>query len=304
MTQDIKETLYTENTPLVSILLLSMNHESYIEQCILSIINQTYKNIEILYLDNASSDNTYNVGEKLLKESGIAYKTFFNCQSKSISANANFLFDKSSGSFISPISADDWFDPKNIETKINHYLSNPDIGALFSNGWIYNQFEKTLFLNDASSFKRGQLYKEVLTEPDCMFYVGVIYKREIIEKVGKWDETLIIEDTDMFIRISLISNIDYINEPLVYYRRLSSSVSKNKNLMLEGFQQYYLKYKNVKWINMRVWLSSKYRSMAASCVDEGKLTEAGNFLSRAITINPIGIQNFRTLIYLLKKSFK
>lgn len=55
---------------------------------------------------------------------------------------------------------------------------------------------------------------------------------------------------------------------------------------------------------MRVWLSSKYRSMAASCIDEENLMDARNFLSRAIVINPVGIQNLRTLLYLIKKSLK
>ena len=74
--------------------------------------------------------------------------------------------------------------------------------------------------------------------------------------------------------------------------------------MIDGFQQYYEKYKNVEWFNMRVWLSDKYRSMAASCIDEGNLIDACNFLSRAIAINPIGLQNFRTLLYLIRNSLK
>ena len=290
--------------PLVSILLLSMNHELYIEQCINSIINQTYKNIEILYLDNASSDDTFIIGKKILENSGLTYKTFSNTESKNISTNVNFLFNESRGILISPLSADDWFDKENVERKVSHFSKNADVGVLFSNGWIYNELDKTLVLNDPSNFKRGNIYKELFTQPDCIFYVGVMYRRNMIEKVGKWDETLIIEDTDMYVRLSLVSKFDYLTVPLVYYRRTSTSASKNKQFMIDGFQQYYEKYKNIKWYNMRVWLSDKYRSMAASCIDEGNLMDARNFLSRAIAINPIGIQNHRTLLYLIKKSLK
>ena len=286
--------------PLVSVLLLSMNHELYIEQCISSIINQTYKNIEILYLDNASSDNTFNVGKKILKDSGISYKIFSNTESKNISTNVNFLFNHSIGSLISPLSADDWFDSENIEKKVNHFSKNAGVGVLFSNGWIYNQLDNTLVLNDASNFRRGNIYKELLTQPDCIFYVGVMYKREIIEKVGKWDETLLIEDTDMYVRLSLVSKFDYLTTPLVYYRRTSTSASKNKQFMINGFQQYYEKYKHIKWLNMRFWLSNRYRSMAASSIDEGNLIDGGNFLRRAIALNPIGMENFRTLFYLIR----
>ena len=133
---------FMEKNPLVSILLLSMNHESYIEQCIQSIVSQTYKNIEIIYLDNASRDNTYQIGKKLLQESGLTFKTYLNEETKTISKNLNFLLDHSSGKYISPLSTDDWFASENIEKKVKSFLDNPNTGALFSNGWYYYEKEK------------------------------------------------------------------------------------------------------------------------------------------------------------------
>ena len=289
--------------PLVSILLLSMNHERYVEQCISSIVQQSYKNLEIVYLDNASTDGTFSKAKKIIESSGFASRCFNNVISKNISQNFNFLFSISKGSFISPLSTDDWFDSENIQRKVEHFLKNTEVGVVFSNGWIFNETEKTSILNDPSNFKRGNIYKELFMQPDCIFYVGVMYRREIIEKVGKWDETLAIEDTDMYVRLSLVTKFDYLTVPLVYYRRTLSSASKSKQFMINGFQEYYEKYKNVKWINMRLWLSNKYRSMAASCIDEGNLIDARNFLKRAILAYPIGTQNFRTLFYLIRKAF-
>jgi glycosyltransferase involved in cell wall biosynthesis len=292
-----------ENKPLVSILLLSMNHELYIEQCINSLSGQTYKNIEVIYLDNASSDNTFEKGKKLLEDSGLPHKCFSNRESKTISFNLNFLFDQSSGDFVSPLSTDDWFEPENIQKKIAYFLANPDVGALFSNGWIYLEAEQQTLLNDAASFRKGYIFKEVLTQADCIFYVGVIYRRQIINEAGKWDERLLIEDTDMYIRIGRISKIDYLDEPLVYYRRTSGSASKNKQFMLRGSRQYYEKYKHVKWINMKKWLAERYRSMAASDIDQKNNREAKEFLAEAIKLNPFGIKNLKTLIYLVRNSF-
>ena len=67
-----------ESKPLVSILLLSMNHEMYIEQCINSLRSQTYSNIEIIYIDNASTDGTFEKGRKLLNECGIPHQCYAN----------------------------------------------------------------------------------------------------------------------------------------------------------------------------------------------------------------------------------
>lgn len=288
--------------PLVSILLLSMNHEKFIAQCILSLKEQTYKNIEVVYLDNASGDNTFQVGKKALEESGISYKIFHNAESKGISKNLNFLLENCSGEYVCPLSADDWFDPENIEKKLAFYSQNPNTGALFSNGWIYYDDEKETILNDSSTFKRGYIFKEVLTQPDCLFYVGMMYKREIIERVGKWDEDLLIEDVDMFIRIALIARIDFIDVPLVFYRQTKASVSKNKVLMLKGFDQYYEKYKHLEWIDMQKWLAERYRSVSAYYVDQNNTRQAINFLKKAINLNPFGFKNFRTLLYFIRNS--
>lgn len=292
-----------KENPLVSVLLLSMNHETYIGQCIQSILDQTYQNIEIIYLDNASTDRTYAIGKKELEQSGIPFKIFLNKNSKSISANLNFLLENASGKYISPLSTDDWFAPENIEKKVTYYFDNPNVGALFSNGWYYYENEKKSVLNDSSTFKRGKLFKEVLLNPDCIFYVGVMYKREIFEQVGNWDEDLMIEDVDMYIRIGSVAEIDFINDPLVFYRRSNESASKNKQFMLKGLNQYYKKYKSEPWINMRKWLSEKYRLFAADNIDNRKIKEAIGLLLNSIKLNPFGLKNFRTLYYLIRQSF-
>ena len=290
-------------SPLVSILLLSMNHEAFIEQCIQSILDQTYKNIEVIYLDNASTDCTYAIGKKLLKESKIPFKIFLNKESKSISFNLNFLLKNSSGKYLSPLSTDDWFAPENIEKKVAFYIDHPYTGALFSNGWYFYEKEKKSVLNDSSTFKRGKLFKEILTHPDCIFYAGLIYKKEIFELVGNWDENLIIEDVDMYIRIGTVSEIEFIDEPLVYYRRSSESISKSKQFMLKGFKQYYEKYKSEPWINMRKWLSERYRLFAADSIDNRRINEATGLLLNSIKLNPFGLRNFRTLFYLIRQAF-
>lgn len=292
-----------KDQPLVSILLLSMNHEAYIEQCINSIIYQTYQNIEIVYLDNASQDNTFKIAKTLLEKSNIPHKIFSNKESKTISYNLNFLFDNSSGYYVSPLSTDDWFEKDNIKKKVNHFITDSKIGALFSNGYFYYESTKKTVLNDSSNFRRGYIFKEVLTQPDCLFYVGFIYKRKIIEVVGKWDENLLIEDVDMYVRIGLVAKIDYLDEPLVYYRKTEGSASKNVQFMNKGRYQYYEKYKYVGWINMKKWLAERYRAVAASFIDQKKNNLAVNFLVKAIKLNPFGLRNFRTLLYLIRRSF-
>src|SRR5437660_435655 len=100
---------------MVSVLLLSWNHEKYIEQSIRSLIDQTYKNIEIIFLDNNSSDKTFSTGVDLLKQSGVKYEAYQTGSNYGIPRNLNFLFAKSQGEYICLASGDDWFHKANIE---------------------------------------------------------------------------------------------------------------------------------------------------------------------------------------------
>lgn len=293
-----------QESPLVSILLLSMNHELYITQCIQSIKEQTYQNIEIIFLDNASVDNTYNVGKQLLEESNISYQIFRNDHKKPISNNFNFLLSKSLGTFICPFSADDWMHPENIEKKLHCYVSNPSVGALFSNGWFYYDDTKELKLNDSRTFKRGKISKELLLSPDCIFYVGIMYSKNTFEKVGVWDENMLIEDVDLLFRIALVLEYEFLDEPLVYYRRTSGSVSRNKKFMMQGNLLVYEKYKNLPEVNMRLWLSERYRSYAADSIDNRKHKEAFDLLFQAIKISPFTKKNFQTFFYLIRSILK
>lgn len=72
--------------------------------------------------------------------------------------------------------------------------------------------------------------------------------------------------------------------------------------MLKGFTQYYEKYKHVQWIDMKKWLAERYRSMAASEINQKNYREAGEFLIQAVKLNPFGWSNFKTLFYLLRRS--
>lgn len=298
----MKDTL--SDQPLVSILLLSMNHEKYLENCINSLALQTYKNIEIVFLDNASSDNTYQLAADLLRKSGIPHKTFRNEFSKNIASNLNFLLKQSKGKYISPLSSDDWFAPENLEKKISFLEANAGTGAIFSNGWFFDETDNQLRLHNSRNFKRGRIYRDVMLKPDSIFYVGMVYKREIFDEVGLWDENLLIEDIDLYVRLSLVRDIDFINEPLVFYRRSPKSISRNKDFMIKGAYQYYDKYKDVEWADMEWWIADKHRGFAASLIDQKKHKEAIPLLVKAIKMAPGNFLNFKTAFYLLRSWVK
>ena len=103
--------------PLVSVLLIAMNHEKFIEQACKSILNQSYKEIEVIFLDNNSSDQTFEIADRFFKNTKIKYIGIKNKENKGVSENLNILVANANGKYISILSGDDWYEDKNIESR-------------------------------------------------------------------------------------------------------------------------------------------------------------------------------------------
>lgn len=237
--------------PLVSILLLSMNHERFIEQNILSLTNQTYKNIEVLYLDNISTDNTYQKGTRCLLESGLAFKSFRNEKSGGISKNLNFLASKASGKYICPLSADDWLTHDSIEKKAAYLSAHPDAGMVYNSVYTYyNDSDTVKVVSKKGWRKNGEIFEDILKK-NFITGTGCLIRKQSLQKVGFWDEKSKIEDWDMWIRIAEHYRIGFIDIPLSYYRlNTGNNISGNLKYIMDG-SDYILKkharHKNIKY---------------------------------------------------------
>lgn len=238
-----------EEKPLVSILLLSMNHELYVENSIESLKDQTYNNIEIIYLDNASSDKTFERAGNALSRIGITHKIFRNEESKGISANLNFMFGQSLGSYIVALSTDDWLAKNSIEEKINYFHLHPEFGMVYNSCYSYNyDTKKTAVCSKKNKFKEGWVLKDVLKE-NFISTTGCMIKRSTLEAVGLYDENSPIEDWDMWIRIAEQFPIGLVNKELAYYGvKDGSNITGNIEYMNRGFEYILNKYSHYKEI--------------------------------------------------------
>ncbi len=248
--------------PLVSILLLSMNHEPFIEQCISSLKEQTYKNIEIIYLDNASNDNTFEIASKALEESHISHKIFSNTESKGISKNLNFLYSHSRGEYLIPLSTDDWLTPDSIYEKVKYFLQHPEFGMVYSSCYYYyNNTGETVESPHKNKYKQGWVLSEIL-KYNFIRTVGSMIKREALKAVGLFDEESLIEDWEMWIRIAEKFSIGYVNKELGFYRlKNGSNITSNSQFMFQGFDyivEKYSHYKEIKEAKKYVKVSKCY----------------------------------------------
>lgn len=246
--------------PLVSILIITMNHEKFIEQACQSAIAQSYRNIEIILLDNNSSDDTFKNANKAFENCKISFKLLQNTESFGVAKNLNILVSQAKGDFVCLLSGDDWLTENSVAVKVK-YISEEKVDFALSDGYRYLQQEGKLI--DAYSDRKKTKIIESLprffgenivhNEP---INVGVMVRKELLVKYP-FDENIHAEDWDMNLRLtSLGYKIGFVNKKLFNYRILPSSLSSNWELMELSYRKITDKY--IDYINEDKQLKKKY----------------------------------------------
>lgn len=116
---------------LVSVLIGTYNRADLISRCLDSVFNQTHENIEVIVIDDASTDNTLSILEKYKNKYSSKFNFIVNKVNKGIAFNSNLAFSNSSGDFIALIGDDDqWIDNRKLEIQLNKFYSNSKLGIV------------------------------------------------------------------------------------------------------------------------------------------------------------------------------
>ena len=203
------------NKPLVSFIIVAYNSSEYIVETLESAKNQTYSNIDLVIVDDASTDNTVAIVEDWLTKNKDRFARVKMVASKingGIAANCNRGLDASEGEWLKYIAGDDTLTNNCIEDYVNFINdSNEPVFVVHSEVDKYidtfeekSKLPKVIHANDlfnnpkvSASDQHALLLRKCLIEA-C----SVIYKREIFEKVGRWDEDMPTEDHPFWLRIT------------------------------------------------------------------------------------------------------
>lgn len=225
---------------LVSVLVCSYKEEKYIEDCLNSIFDQTYQNIELIIANDCSDDRTFDIAKEWVKKNG---KRFTNCvvykneANLGISKNFNGLIRRAKGKFIKPISADDIIISDGIENEVNFLKGNNEYAIVYGNCVIIDELEKypilaiskkRLFYNTIPKY--GYNLTEALIENCFIATPTVMYRKETFQQYGLFREDLAFEDWEYWLRLSSRgAGIGYIDSIIVAYRiRMGSNSHTGK----------------------------------------------------------------------------
>lgn len=220
-----------DDNPLISIICICWNHEKYIFQCLNSILSQSYPNLEIIFIDNNSTDNSVKEAQKILSKSIKKYTVIERKENYGVSKNLNLAVSKCNGKYVMAISTDDWLTPDSIEKKITYLESNPQYALVYTNGYIYYENQDLIIPYVNKNAQQGNIFKQLLKN-NFIFIIGSVVNLETLKKIGLYNENTPIEDWDICLRIAQKHKIGFIDQKLAYYRKHDNNISNKLKLML------------------------------------------------------------------------
>lgn len=219
--------------PLVTVICLCYNHVEFVVESLRSVLNQQYKNIELIIVDDCSTDNSKSVIKNwLLNYPEIPF--IINEVNLGNTKSFNKALKIANGDYIIDLAADDVLLPKCIWEQINCFKSSPykNIGIVYGNLELITEkgfFDSYYFPVDSSGkviSKRvtGDIYESVLSGGDCICSVSSMVKKSLFDELNGYDESLAYEDLDFWIRASRVYEFDFIDTVLVQKRILNHSL--------------------------------------------------------------------------------
>jgi glycosyltransferase involved in cell wall biosynthesis len=216
---------------LVTVVCLCYNHERFVREAIESVFNQTHQAVQLIVIDDASSDQSVKVIRDILKDHPdvpfIALeKNHGNCRA------FNQALPLMKGEFVIDLSADDILLPGRIEEGIKAFQQNgKSFGIHFSDAEIISATSDHLgFFSDRfphDMIPQGEVYKQVI-ERYFICSPTVMMRREVLDRLHGYDETLAYEDFDLWIRAARDFKFCYTPKVLIKRRQFSGSMGNQQ----------------------------------------------------------------------------
>ena len=231
--------------PTVSVIIPVYNRAHLLHRSLDSVVAQTFKDIEILIIDDCSRDNPYSVIEEY-SDSRIRYVR--QNENQGVAAARNRGLREAKGVFVAFLDDDDEWFPEKLSRQVELFQqSPPEVGLIYTGvETVMDEGHSEIQL----PAERANVYRKLLVKNCIHGGSSTMMRRNIITNVGFYDENLLaIEDYDYWLRISRYYLFDFVEEPLVRYhdiRAISTNTdvrrSRNIKANLDARDQFYVKH--------------------------------------------------------------
>ncbi len=265
------------NDPLVSVIIPAYNAERFIERTLASVLQQTYRHLEVIVIDDGSSDRTADRVRQIAAEDDRV--RLLQQSNAGVAVARNLGIQQSAGVFIAPIDADDIWFPNQIQRQVTlMQASPPEVGVVYSWSVDIDEQDELLGRVHAATIN-GDVFNTLI----CHNFIGnasaTLIRRECLDAIGGYDPSLKArqaqgcEDWDLYLRLSECYQFRAVPELLVGYRKVHNAMScdytqmaRSHRLMLQAIQQ---RQPYCSSLLFRLSASSFYLYLAHQCSDRG-----------------------------------
>lgn len=246
--------------PLVSVLVPNYNYSSYLKQCLESIMNQTYKNIEVIFRDNNSQDNSYEIAveyEKKMREHGIYMFCGKNKRNMGSAGNTSRCYAECEGEYVIYLSSDDAMEPTYIEKCVAVMEKNPNVGMVMVHR---KAMDKDGNIEEEIPFYNKNCIIPKESQAAVFMMAGIAIPSQIMMRKSVLDKIygrrlLVMQVASDWLEnfmMSMYADVAYLKEPLCLYRTHNNNETTGSERNLVGIFEHYL------LVNAFVWISQSF----------------------------------------------
>jgi len=226
---EIKVTLYITN----------YNYDKYIEKSILSVLNQSYQNFELIIIDDGSTDNSRVIIEKFSKNKKVE---IIYQNNKGLNVSNNIALKIARGKYLMRLDADDFLDENALQIMLNQIEKDDNIGLVFPDYFLVDAEDNIINLVKRNSFKRDEQLLDMPAHGAC-----TLIRTEYLRQLGGYDESFTCQDGyDLWLKFIKKYKVQNINTPLFYYRQHGNNLTQNEDRILDTRIKIKKKFQNQK----------------------------------------------------------
>ena len=215
----------TKNDPLVSVYIANHNYGRFLAQAVDSVLAQTLHDVEVIIIDDGSTDNSCEIIEKYRDVEGVVIITQ---QNKGLNVTNNIALRTARGRYIMRLDADDYLDPRAVAILAGELNRHLDIGLVFPDYYLTDEDGNVL------EMIRRHDFSEVTLRDQPAHGACTMIRRELLEEIGGYDESFRCQDGyDLWLRFIDRFNVKNINLPLFYYRKHGASLTRKEDSILD-----------------------------------------------------------------------
>ena len=226
--------------PIISIYITNKNYSQYLSAAIRSAINQTFKNKEIIIIDDASTDKSRVILKKYEKHK--LCRVIYNDKSKGLSGSSNIAINAAKGEYVMRLDADDTLHKDCLNIHYNEIIKSKTIILTYSAYYQINKRNEIIGLENQINYGH---YSQIRDKP--ILAACCLIRKDALQSVNFYNENIKSQDGyDLWYKLIINKKIKYINLPLFNYRKHDHNLTKNKLELFKNRSKIINKFSKIK----------------------------------------------------------